>query len=100
MDTTSTQTQDDAFAGGYVAGLLSLRYWMLRSSIPNDANFLDCAQTAVPLVVQTLMESMCRVALDKRIFESGWKDVDRFLAASSPQELRDMLLTVPDAKLQ
>jgi hypothetical protein len=43
---------------------------------------------------------MCRAALDKTLYEGNCLAIDRYLLASSPQELRTMLLTVPDCRLQ
>lgn len=87
---------DFAFASGYAIGVLSQRYWALHSK----ASHLPIPTTDVPLIVQTLIETMCRAALDKKLYGDNCSEIDRYLLASSPEELRTMLHTVPDCRLQ
>ena len=90
---------DAAWSGGFVCGLLTSRYYALRHET-GDAFFRAAAPTQTPEVVYTLMASMCRAALDQRLFETGWASLDHLLLCESKHELLSALALIPDHRLQ
>jgi hypothetical protein len=101
MDTEDTTSSDnDYFESGYVAGLLVARQLFLKSSGANDPIFHAPAPLEASDTIQALLSSMPRAAVNARLFESGWKSLDRLLLSESPEELKNALLNESDARLQ
>ena|SRR2546421_12120243 len=90
---------DEAWDGGYAAGLLSARYYALRYA-PNDSFFLTPAPTEVPAIVRELLSSMCRGSIDSRLFESSWTSLDHALLCETSSELRTVLAMIPERHFQ
>jgi hypothetical protein len=103
MDTDNADTTEDslraAYAGGFVSGLLTARYYALRH--PITAGFFQTpVPDQTPDVVYSLLSNMCRAAVDENLFKKSWDSLDRLLLCDSPQELEAALSIVPDASLQ
>jgi hypothetical protein len=100
MEADKTDDQMDiAYAGGFVTGLLTARYYALRH--PMTANFFQTpVPDQTPDVVYSLLSGMCRAAVDENLFKKSWASLDRLLLCDSPKELEAVLATVPDASLQ
>jgi hypothetical protein len=100
METDNTEDQAAiAYAGGFVTGLLTARYYALRH--PMTANFFQTpVPDQTPDVVYCLLLNMCRAAVDENLFKKSWASLDRLLLCDSPKELEAVLATVPDASLQ
>ena len=88
-----------AYAGGFVTGLLTARYYALRHPI-NDTFFQTPVPDQTPDVVYSLLSNMCRVAVDENLFKKSWDSLDRLLLCESPQELETALSVVPECSLQ
>ena len=100
MSTEATATPaDDVWSGGFVCGLLTARYYALRHAITDDF-FRTAAPTETPEIVYALMSSMCRAAIDQRLFETSWASLDHLLLCNSPQELQTALAIISDCRLQ
>jgi hypothetical protein len=100
METDNTEDRADiAYAGGFVTGLLTARYYALRH--PMTANFFQTpVPDQTPDVVYSLLANMCRAAVDENLFKKSWASLDRLLLCDSPKELEAVLATVPNASLQ
>jgi hypothetical protein len=90
---------DAQWIGGYVTGLLTARYYALRHPM-TDVIFRFAAPSETPEVVCSLLQSMCRVALDQRLFETSWASLDHYLLCDSVTELQTALAMIPDKLLQ
>ena len=100
MSTDDTETPTDgAWNGGFVCGLLTARFYSLRHA-NTDQFFRTAAPTEVPEVVYSLMATMCRDAIDHRLFETSWASLDHLLLCDSKDELQGALKAVPDYRLQ
>ncbi len=100
METDNAEDQmAAAYAGGFVTGLLTARYYAIRH--PMTASFFQTpVPDQTPDVVYTLLSNMCRVAVDENLFKKSWDSLDRLLLCESPQELEAVLSTIPDSSLQ
>ncbi len=88
-----------AYAGGFVTGLLTARYYALRH--PMTAGFFQSpVPDQTPDVVYSLLSNMCRVAVDENLFKKSWDSLDHLLLCDSPQELEAALSIVPECSLQ
>ena len=96
---TTAGTTNDSWDGGFVHGLLTARYYALRHETTGDF-FRAAVPSEVPDVVCTLISTMCRAAIDHRLFESSWASLDHLLLCESKQELQSALAMVPDATVQ
>lgn len=92
-------TIDEAWSGGFVCGLLTARYYHLRYSSA-DGFFQRGAPTDAPDVIYALMASMCRGAIDRRLFETSWDSLDHLLLCNNKDELQSALGAIPDHRLQ
>jgi hypothetical protein len=101
METDNTETQiDRVYAGGFVTGLLTARYWHLRNSAKGDF-FRNPVPTETPLIVYAILSNMCRSAIDSRLFETqGFREIDALLLCETENELHAALRTVPDRRIQ
>jgi hypothetical protein len=100
METDNTEDQADiAYAGGFVTGLLTARYFALRH--PTTGGFFQTpVPDQTPDVVYTLLSNICRAAVDENLFKNSSASLDWLLLCDSPKELEAVLATVPDASLQ
>ena len=89
-DKTEDQTAA-AYAGGFVTGLLTARYYALRH--PMTASFFQApVPDQTPDVVYNLLSGMCRAAVDENLFKKSWDSLDRLLLCETPQELEAALV--------
>jgi len=84
------ETIDDAWAGGFVCGLLTARFYALRHP-DADAFYHLPAPSEVPGIVLALMSAMCRGAIDERLFGTSWRALDVYLTSDSISDLHDAL---------
>jgi hypothetical protein len=96
---TTTQSTDDVWNGGFVCGLLTARYYVLRHAMTDDF-FRSAAPTDMPEVVCALVSNMCRASIDQRLFQKSWAALDHLLLCDSADELVRALSLVHDHKLQ
>ena len=100
MDSDSTEDPADAaYAGGFVTGLLTARYYAIRYS-QSSTLFSSPVPTETPDIVYSLLTSICRAAIDESLFKKSWDSLDRLLLCESPQELQAALLVIPGSRLQ
>ncbi len=93
-------TTDDAYAGGFVTGLLTARFWHLRNPV-KDEFFRQPVPTETPAIVYALLSRMCRSAIDERLFSTGgFRDIDALLLCETEPELQAVLRTLPDCRIQ
>jgi hypothetical protein len=96
----TTNHADDAYAGGFVTGLLTARYWHLRNPVRAEF-FHKPIPSDTPPIVYSLLSSMCRAAIDDRLFGTGgFLELDTLLLCETESELQSVLRTVPDARIQ
>jgi hypothetical protein len=94
MTTVSEQAAEPIYAGGFVAGLMTARYFALRHPI-NGGAFLRTAPTEIPTIVYLILERLSRVTVDHYLFATGWRSLDHLLLCESPEELDAALATTP-----
>ena len=94
MTTASDQPVEAVYTGGFVAGLLTARYYALRHSL-NDGAFLHGAPSEVPTVVYAMLERLSRVTVDHYLFTVGWRSLDHLLLCETPEELEGALGATP-----
>jgi hypothetical protein len=103
MDTDNADTTEDslraAYAGGFVTGLLTARYYALRHPM-NGGFFQTPVPDQTPDVVYRLLSEMCRAGVDDNLFKKSWDSLDRLLLCESPQELETALSVIPECSLQ
>src|SRR5271156_4258863 len=99
MGTDNMEEQTDiAYAGGFVTGLLTARYYALRH--PTTGGFFQTpVPDETPDVVYSLLSNMCRAAVDENLFKKSWASLDRLLLCESAQELEAALSITPDCNL-
>jgi hypothetical protein len=84
---------------GYVVGLLVSRYYFLRGGA-GAPTFGEPAPAEAPAIVQSLLTSMCREAVNRHLFESSWQSLDRLLLSETTEELEVALRTILDSSIQ
>jgi|HubBroStandDraft_4_1064222.scaffolds.fasta_scaffold765190_2 hypothetical protein len=94
MTTSSEQPAEAIYSGGFVAGLLTARYYALRHSL-NGEVFSDAAPKEIPPVVFGILERLSRTTVDHYIFETSWRSLDHLLLCHTPEELEAALATTP-----
>ena len=94
MTMASEQAVEPIYSGGFVAGLLTARYYALRHSI-NDGIFLRGAPSEVPTIVYLILERLSRTTVDHYIFATSWRSLDHLLLCETPDELDAALATTP-----
>ena len=100
MESDSTEDPADAaYAGGFVTGILTARYYALR--YPTTGGFFQTpVPDETPDVVYSLLANMCRAAVDENLFTKSWDSLDRFLLCETSQELQAALSIIPNRSLQ
>jgi hypothetical protein len=94
MTTESEQAVEPIYSGGFVAGLLTARYFALRHSL-NDTVFLQGAPKEIPPIVYSILERLSRSTVDHYVFETSWRSLDHLLLCETPEELDAALATTP-----
>jgi len=94
MTTASERAVEPIYAGGFVAGLLTARYYALRDTL-NGGAFLQGAPSEVPTIVYLILERLSRTTVDHYIFETSWRSLDHLLLCETPEELDAALATTP-----
>jgi hypothetical protein len=94
MTTSSEQAVEPIYAGGFVAGLLTARYYALREPL-NGGVFQRGAPSQVPSIVYLILERLSRAVIDHYIFGTSWRALDHLLLCESPEELDAALATTP-----
>jgi hypothetical protein len=94
MTTVSEQAAEPIYAGGFVAGLMTARYFALRHSL-NDEVFFRGAPAQVPAIVYLILERLSRATVDHYIFGTSWRALDHLLLCESQQELEAALASTP-----
>ena len=95
----SAAASDDAWSSGFVCGLLTARYYVLRHAVTGE--FFDAAAPSdTPEIVYLLMTRMCKAAIDSRLFGTSWGSLDHLLLCESGQELDRALALASDHRLQ
>jgi hypothetical protein len=94
MTTVSERAAEPIYAGGFVAGLMTARYFALRHSL-NDEVFFRGAPTQVPAIVYLILERLSRATVDHYIFGTSWRALDHLLLCASPEELDAVLAVTP-----
>jgi hypothetical protein len=90
----SEHAVEPIYAGGFVAGLLTARYYALRHPI-NEGAFLSGAPREIPSIVYLILERIPRVTVDHYIFQTSWRALDHLLLSESPEELEAALAATP-----
>jgi hypothetical protein len=97
---TDEDRMDRVYAGGFVTGLLTARFWHLRNPVKDEFS-LKPVPTETPPIVYALLSSMCRAAIDSRLFETqGFREIDALLLCDTENELHAALRTLPDCRIQ
>jgi hypothetical protein len=94
MTTASEQAVEPIYSGGYVAGLLTARYYALRDTL-NGGVFQRGAPSEIPSTVYLILERLSRVTVDHYLFTIGWRSLDYLLLCETPEELDAALATTP-----
>src|SRR5438132_1363455 len=94
MTMASEQAVEPIYAGGFVAGLLTARYFALRDSL-NGGVFQRGAPSEVPTIVYMILERLPRATVDHHLFQESWRSLDHLLLCETPEELDAALATTP-----
>jgi hypothetical protein len=94
MTTASEQAVEPIYSGGYVAGLLTARYFALRDTL-NGGVFQRGAPSEIPTIVYLILERLSRAAVDHYLFSVGWRSLDHLLLCHTSEELKAALATTP-----
>ena len=94
MTTASEQPVEGIYSGGFVAGLLTARYYALRDTL-NGGVFQRGAPSEVPTIVYLILERLSRVTVDHYLFTVGWRSLDHLLLCETLEELDAALATTP-----
>jgi hypothetical protein len=94
MTTSSEQAVEPIYVGGFVAGLLTARYYALRDTL-NGGVFQRGAPSEVPTIVHLILERLPRTSVDHYLFTVGWRSLDHLLLCHTPEELEAALATTP-----
>lgn len=94
MTAVSEQEAEPIYAGGFVAGLLTARYFALRHPI-NEGAFLYGAPSEIPSTVYLILERLPRVTVDHYLFAVGWRSLDHLLLCNTSEELDAALACAP-----
>jgi hypothetical protein len=94
MTTASEQAVEPIYSGGFVAGLLTARFFALRDTI-NGGVFQRGAPSEIPTIVYLILERLSRATVDHYLFSVGWRSLDHLLLCESPEELEANLATTP-----
>lgn len=95
MELTSEQAAaEPIYSGGYVAGLLTARYYALRDTL-NGGVFQRSAPSEIPTIVHLILERLSRATVDHYLFTVGWRSLDYLLLCQTPDELDAALATTP-----
>jgi hypothetical protein len=94
MTTMSEQPVEAVYSGGFVAGLLTARFYALRYSL-NGEVFSHAAPKEIPAIVYRLIERLSRTTIDHYIFETSWRSLDHLLLCETTEELDVTLTTTP-----
>jgi hypothetical protein len=96
-DQSSVQTpinEQAVYAGGYVGGLLTARFFALRNSL-NSGAFLSAAPSEIPTIVYLILERLPRAIVDDALFGVSWRALDHLLLCDSAEELGAALAASP-----
>jgi hypothetical protein len=91
---TSELCVEDVYQGGFVAGLLTARYYALRHPL-NGETFGRGAPSEVPTIVYLILERLPRAIVDDAIFNTSWRALDHLLLCDSTEQLEVALTTMP-----
>lgn len=91
--------EEDWYAGGFIAGLLTARYYALRYN-QSDKLYDAAVPSDAPDVITYLLMKMSRAAIDERIFRTSWRSLDHLLLCDSTEELEQALAFIQAVVLQ
>lgn len=94
MTTASEQAVEPIYSGGYVAGLLTARYYALRDTL-NGGVFQRGAPSEIPTIAYLILERLSRTTVDHYLFTVGWRSLDHLLLCQTTEELEAALATTP-----
>ncbi len=94
MTSASEQPVEAIYSGGFVAGLLTARYYALRHSL-NAEVFSRAAPKQIPPIVYSILERLCRTTVDHYVFETSWRSLDHLLLCETQEELEAALAITP-----
>lgn len=84
----------DIYSGGFIAGLLTARYYALRHPLNGEA-FAARAPRELPDIVYMIIERLPRVTVDDALFAESWRALDHLLLCESLEELEVALIATP-----
>ena len=94
MHPSPEQAVEPIYSGGFVAGLLTARYYALRHTLNGEA-FQRGAPSEIPAVVHHILERLSRAVVDHYLFSVGWRSLDHLLLCDSSEQLEAALSTMP-----
>src|SRR5215469_13974361 len=94
MTEVSQPRIEDVYQGGFVAGLLTARYYALRHALNGEA-FGRGAPSEVPALVHLILERLPRATVDQCLFQESWRSLDHLLLCESSQEFEAALILTP-----
>ena len=94
MNQSPEQAVEPIYRGGFVAGLLTARYYALRDTLNGEA-FQRGAPSEMPAVVYRILEHLPRAVVDHYLFSVGWRSLDYLLLCDSTEQLEAALTTMP-----
>jgi len=85
---------EDVYQGGFVAGLLTARYYALRFTL-NAGAFGRGAPSELPALVHQILERLPRATVDHYLFQESWRSLDHLLLCDSTGGCPDFCVIGP-----